>query len=45
MTIAPKSCTAPMKMLPTTTQITAGTQPQIMPIAGPTIGPVPAIDV
>ncbi|MBA7693204.1 GTPase Der [subsurface metagenome] len=30
---------------PIVTQIIAGTQPQIIPIAGPTIGPVPAIEV
>lgn len=43
--IDPKSCTAPIKMHPKTTHISAGTHPHIMPIAGPTIGPVPAIEV
>ena len=42
---APKSCTAPANIVPPTIQITAGTQPHITPMAGPTIGPVPAIDV
>ena len=41
----PKSWTAPMKILPRTTQNNAGTHPHMMAIAGPTIGPVPAIDV
>ena len=41
----PKSCTAPIKILPTNTKINAGNHPQIMAIAGPTMGPVPAIDV
>ena len=45
ITSAPKSCTAPMTMVPTSTQIRAGTQPQITPIAGPTMGPVPAMEV
>ncbi len=40
MTKDPKSCTAPMTMVPTNTQIRAGTQPQMMAIAGPTMGPV-----
>ena len=44
-TSAPKSCTAPMKMEPSTTHNSAGTQPHMMAIAGPTIGPVPAIEV
>ena len=44
-TSAPKSCTAPMKIEPSTTQSNAGTQPHMMAIAGPTIGPVPAIEV
>jgi len=42
---APKSCTAPIKIEPKNTQIIAGSQPQIIPMAGPTIGPVPAIEV
>ena len=45
ITIEPKSCTAPMKMDPTRTQIRAGSHPQMRAMAGPTIGPVPAIDV
>jgi hypothetical protein len=45
ITRAPRSCTAPIKIDPTKTQINAGTHPHITPIAGPTIGPVPAIDV
>ena len=44
-TSAPKSWTAPMKIDPKTTQSNAGTQPHITAIAGPTIGPVPAIEV
>ena len=44
-TKAPKSCTAPMRMEPNTTQSSAGTQPHMIAIAGPTIGPVPAIEV
>ena len=45
MTSAPKSCTAPMKMVPKMTQMSAGTQPQITATAGPMIGAAPAIDV
>ena len=45
MTSAEKSCTAPMKIVPTTTQISAGNHPQITAMAGPTIGAAPAIDV
>ena len=41
----PKSWTAPMKIEPSTTQRSAGSQPQKTAIAGPTIGPVPAIEV
>ena len=41
----PRSCTAPIKIDPNTTQTKAGTQPHITARAGPTIGPVPAIDV
>ena len=44
-TSAPKSCTAPMKIEPNTTHSSAGSQPHITAIAGPTIGPVPAIEV
>ena len=33
-----------MKIEPKTTHNNAGTQPHMMAIAGPTIGPVPAID-
>ena len=42
---APRSCTAPMKIAPRTTQMIAGTQPHITAMAGPTMGPVPAIEV
>lgn len=45
ITIEPKSCTAPMKMEPIRIQTSAGTQPQMMAMAGPTIGPVPVIEV
>ncbi len=44
-TRAPKSCTAPMNMEPSNTHNSAGSQPQNIAMAGPTIGPVPAIDV
>ena len=44
-TRAPKSCTAPAKIDPKTTQSRAGTHPHITPSTGPTMGPVPAIDV
>ena len=44
-TSAPKSWTAPITMEPMSIHSIAGTQPQIIPIAGPTIGPVPAIEV
>jgi hypothetical protein len=40
-----KSCTAPMITEPRKTQRMAGSQPHIIAIAGPTIGPVPAIEV
>ena len=39
----PRSCTAPMKIDPNTTQSSAGSQPHITAMAGPTIGPVPAM--
>ena len=42
-TSAPKSCTAPMKIDPSTTHSSAGSQPQNTAIAGPTMGPVPAM--
>jgi hypothetical protein len=42
---APKSWTAPIKILPRNTHKIAGNHPQIIPMAGPTIGPVPAIEV
>jgi hypothetical protein len=45
MISAPKSWTAPMTMLPTNTHNNAGTHPQMMAMAGPTMGPVPAIEV
>ena len=44
-TRAPKSWTAPKKIEPKNTQITAGTQPQMIAIAGPTIGPRPEMEV
>jgi hypothetical protein len=44
MTREPKSWTAPMKIEPTTIHMTAGSQPHITAIAGPTIGPVPEIE-
>ena len=34
-----------MKIEPSTTHNSAGTQPHMMAIAGPTIGPVPAMEV
>ena len=34
-----------MKTVPTATQTSAGSQPQITAIAGPTIGAAPAIEV
>ena len=43
-TSAEKSCTAPMKTAPRTTQTNAGTQPQMTAIAGPSIGASPAIE-
>ena len=43
ITKAPKSCTAPMKIEPRITHKRAGNHPQNTAIAGPTIGPVPAI--
>ena len=42
-TKAPKSCTAPMKIDPNNTHSNAGSQPQKTAMAGPTIGPVPAM--
>ena len=44
MTSAPKSCTAPMKSVPRTTQSMPGSQPQITAMAGPSIGAKPAIE-
>ena len=41
----PKSWTAPIVIDPTTIHTSAGNQPQITANAGPTIGPVPAIEV
>ena len=43
-TSAPKSCTAPTKMAPTTTHNIAGSQPQMTAMAGPSIGDSPVID-
>ena len=45
MTSEPKSWTAPMTMDPMRIQRRAGSQPQTTATAGPTIGPVPAIEV
>ena len=44
MTSAEKSCAAPMKTVPTQTQTSAGNQPQMTAMAGPTMGAAPAID-
>ncbi len=44
ITKALKSCTAPMKIVPNTTHIMAGTQPQKIAIAGPIIGAAPAME-
>ena len=41
---AEKSWTAPTNSVPRTTQIIAGTQPQITAMAGPSMGASPAID-
>jgi len=45
ITRAPKSWTAPMKIVPNTTQSIAGSQPQYAATQGPMIGAAPAIDV
>ena len=45
MTNAPKSWTAPMKIEPTKTHNSAGNHPQNTAMAGPTMGPVPAMEV
>jgi hypothetical protein len=45
ITSVEKSWTAPMKILPRKTHRNAGSQPQIIPMAGPTIGPSPAMVV
>jgi hypothetical protein len=45
ITRAPKSWTAPKNIEPKNTQIAAGTHPQIIAMAGPTIGPRPAMEV
>ena len=44
-TSAPKSCAAPMKIVPKTTQASAGPQPQYAATQGPMIGAAPAIEV
>ncbi len=44
ITRAEKSWAAPMKIVPRQTQMSAGTQPQMTAIAGPTIGAAPAIE-
>ena len=43
-TRAKKSWTQPSRTAPSTTQITAGTQPQITASAGPTMGAAPAME-
>ena len=43
-TSEPRSCTAPMNTDPSTTHRTAGTQPQITAMAGPSIGAAPAME-
>ena len=40
----PKSCTAPKNIPPTKIQITAGIQPKVTAMMGPTIGPAPAME-
>ena len=42
---APKSCTPAKKIVPTVTQMKAGSQPQMTAIAGPTMGAKPATAV
>ena len=42
---APKSCTAPMKIVPSTTQSIAGIHPQYTAMHGPMIGAAPAMEV
>ena len=44
MTSAPKSCTAPTKMPPSTTHSIAGSQPQMTAMAGPSMGDSPVIE-
>ena len=44
-TKAPRSWTAPMKIEPKSTHNKAGSHPQSTARAGPTIGPVPAMEV
>ena len=44
-TSAPKSCTAPIKMVPITIQTRAGSQPQYAAMQGPIMGAAPAMDV
>ena len=41
----PKSCTAPAKIVPSTTHRNAGNHPQMTAIAGPTMGAAPATEV
>ncbi len=45
ITRAEKSWTAPMKTVPRATHRSAGSQPQMTAMAGPTIGAAPAIEV
>ena len=44
ITRAPKSCTAPMKIVPRTIHNNAGNHPQITAIAGPKMGAAPAME-
>ena len=45
ITNAPKSCTAPINIVPKTTHKNAGTHPQKTAMHGPIIGAAPAIEV
>ena len=45
ITRAPKSWTAPIKMVPKTIQINAGSQPQYAAMQGPMMGAAPAMEV
>ena len=45
ITNAPKSCTAPINIVPTTTHNTAGSHPQYTAMHGPIMGAAPAMEV